>query len=52
MLNTLRTRSGSAVLWVALLTMVALAMPSQASPSVGPVDGQHDFDWEFGTWKT
>jgi hypothetical protein len=32
--------------------MVALAMPSQASSSVGPVDGQHDFDWEIGTWKT
>jgi hypothetical protein len=52
MLNTLRHRSSSAFLWVALLTMVALAMPSQASPSVGPVDGQHDFDWEIGTWKT
>jgi hypothetical protein len=32
--------------------MVALAIPSQASPSAGPVDGQHDFDWEIGTWKT
>lgn len=52
MLNTLRTRFSSALLWMALLTMVALAIPSQASPSAGPVDGQHDFDWEIGTWKT
>jgi hypothetical protein len=52
MLNTLRTRSSSAFLWLALLTMVALAIPSQAFPSVGPVDGQKHFDWEFGTWKT
>lgn len=52
MLNNLRTRFSSAFLWVALLTMVALAIPSQASPGAGPVDGQHDFDWETGTWKT
>jgi hypothetical protein len=52
MLNNLRTRFSSAFLWMALLTMVALAIPSQASPSAGPVDGQHDFDWETGTWKT
>lgn len=52
MLNTLRTRFSSALLWVALLTMVALTVPSQASPGAGPVDGQHDFDWETGTWKT
>jgi hypothetical protein len=37
---------------MALLTMVALAIPSQASPSAAPGDGQHDFDWEIGTWKT
>jgi hypothetical protein len=52
MLNTLRTRFGSAFLPVAWLTMVALATPSQASAAAGPVDGQHDFDWEIGTWKT
>lgn len=52
MLNTLRTRLSSALLWVALLTMVAPAIPSQASPSAAPGDGQHDFDWEIGTWKT
>jgi hypothetical protein len=52
MLNNLRTRFSSALLWVALLTMVALTVPSQASLGAGPVDGQHDFDWETGTWKT
>jgi hypothetical protein len=52
MLNNLRTRFSGAFLWMALLTMVALAIPSQASPNAGPVDGQHDFDWEIGTWKT
>lgn len=52
MLNTQRIRFSSALLWVALLTMVALTVPSQASPGAGPVDGQHDFDWETGTWKT
>jgi hypothetical protein len=52
MLNNLRTRFSGAFLWIALLTMVALAIPSQASPSASPGDGQHDFDWEIGTWKT
>jgi hypothetical protein len=52
MLNNLRTRFSSTFLWMALLTMVALAIPSQASPSAAPGDGQHDFDWEIGTWKT
>ena len=50
--NTLRIRSSKAFLRAALLTMVAFAAPSQASPDAAPVDGQRDFDWETGTWKT
>lgn len=50
--DTLRTRFGGAFLWVTLLTMVALAMPSQAAPGGDPGSAQHDFDWEVGAWKT
>ncbi|WP_454832543.1 hypothetical protein [Pseudoxanthomonas wuyuanensis] len=32
--------------------MSAPAMPAQAAASVASEDGQHDFDWEIGTWKT
>ena len=38
--------------------LAALAAPAQAQPAATPAgdravrDGQHDFDWEFGTWKT
>jgi hypothetical protein len=52
MQNTLRFRFGSALLVLAWLTMYALAMPAQAGSSATPSDGQHDFDWEIGTWKT
>lgn len=41
-----------ALLPMALLTMSVLATPSQATPSEASGDGQHDFDWEIGTWKT
>lgn len=52
MQNTLPIRFSSAFLLAALLTMPALAMPAQATSNVAPGDGQHDFDWEIGTWKT
>ena len=52
MQNTLRFRFRSALLMLAWLTMYALAMPAQAGSGPAPPDGQHDFDWELGTWKT
>lgn len=35
---------------VALLALCASA--ARAASTVVPGDGQHDFDWEIGTWKT
>ncbi|HEX6649166.1 MAG TPA: hypothetical protein VF075_06495 [Pyrinomonadaceae bacterium] len=38
-----------------LLTLLAcfiLVQPSQAFAQTNQRDGQHDFDWEIGTWKT
>jgi hypothetical protein len=52
MQNRLRTWISRALLPMALLTVSALAMPSQATSSGASGDGQHDFDWEIGTWKT
>lgn len=37
---------------VALLALNASAQPPRPASEVVPVDGQHDFDWEIGTWKT
>lgn len=49
MQNALRHwRHGACLL--ALLAMTASAQPPQAATAQR--DGQHDFDWEFGTWKT
>lgn len=49
MQNALRHwRHGACLL--ALLAMTAAAQPPQAATAQR--DGQHDFDWEFGTWKT
>jgi hypothetical protein len=37
----------------ALISMLLLASSlAQANPSLQPKDGQHDFDFEIGTWKT
>jgi hypothetical protein len=44
--------------WIILCVLVASALPagaSQAAPNPSTVvqrDGQHDFDWEFGSWTT
>ena len=35
---------------VVLLALLALTAP--ASAAAGPPDGQRDFDWEIGTWRT
>src|SRR3546814_18358249 len=42
-------------LGLALQSMPASAQPSPVEPTAEPRaerDGQHDFDWEIGTWKT
>ena len=54
-------RTGSCFLWCALVCLFAtLAAFSEASPPSGDAaaqhpsaarDGQHDFDWQLGTWK-
>src|SRR5438477_8562412 len=54
---TRRTLLAAAAIAPALGTRIAAAVPeegSQASPRVTPTkrDGQHDFDFEIGTWKT
>lgn len=52
MQNTVRSGFNRVLLLLALLAMHASALPSQAASKVVPGDGQHDFDWEIGTWKT
>lgn len=47
-------------LWVpllaALIPAMAISQATNTAPAAGgtaaPRDGQHDFDWEIGTWKT
>ena len=48
MQNATRAWLRRACLAIALLAMNASAQ----TPSVVPTDGQQDFDWEIGTWKT
>jgi hypothetical protein len=33
-------------------SLVIAALVSLAAPAAGPRDGQHDFDFEIGTWRT
>lgn len=47
-----RTRFSRTFHVVALLALCASAMPARAASAVVPGNGQHDFDWEIGTWKT
>lgn len=51
MQSTARTRWACITL-VTLLALNAPAQPQRSASNVVPVDGQHDFDWEIGTWKT
>jgi len=46
--------SGSVLLSLLLLGSAgeATASPGSASQAAPPRDGQHDFDWDIGTWKT
>jgi hypothetical protein len=43
--------AGIALALCALLEMMPAVSAEPASPAA-KTDGQHDFDWEFGTWKT
>lgn len=52
MQNSARTRLGGICLATALLAMSAPMQPLQAAAPAAPADGQRDFDWEIGTWKT
>lgn len=52
MQNPARTWLGGTCLAMGLLAMNAPAQPPQATPGAAPGDGQHDFDWEIGAWKT
>lgn len=51
MQNLLRHRLAGVCL-LALLTMTASAQVPQAPADAAPNGGEHDFDWEFGTWNT
>ena len=52
MQNPARSWLGGTCLAMALLAMNAPAQPPQANPGAVPGDGQQDFDWEIGAWKT
>jgi hypothetical protein len=46
--------SGCAIMILAAISTAAAAAgaPPAASTAESRADGQHDFDWEFGTWTT
>jgi hypothetical protein len=52
--RTRRRAAGRAPILAALALALALGpSPAPAAPAAGaPRDGQHDFDFEIGTWKT
>lgn len=52
MQNPVRNWLGGACLAMALLAMNAPAQPPRDTTGAPSSDGQHDFDWEIGTWKT
>lgn len=52
MQNPARSWLGGTCLAMALLAMNAPAQTPQVASAAAPGDGQHDFDWEIGTWKT
>jgi hypothetical protein len=45
-----RTRSGA--IWLALLAAVGVAAPAASQDHGALRDGQHDFDFDLGKWKT
>lgn len=52
MQNPVRNWLGGACLAMALLAMNVPAQPPRGTTGAPSADGQHDFDWEIGTWKT
>ena len=52
MQNRMRIRLSGACVALVLLALDASAQPSQPPSPATPSDGQKDFDWETGTWKT
>ena len=52
MQNLLRKNFIRALLLATFVLMQAAATPLRAESGAGPASGQHDFDWEIGTWKT
>lgn len=52
MQNPTRTWLGVGCLALALLALTASAQSPQAVSGVPRDDGQRDFDWEIGTWRT
>ena len=52
MQNATRAWLRRACLAIALLAMNAPAQPPPVDPPAATDNGQRDFDWEIGTWKT
>jgi hypothetical protein len=52
MKNLRGNRFAAVIHGMALAMSVAAAGASAAPPVAGPRDGQHDFDFEIGTWQT
>ncbi|MGX5731353.1 hypothetical protein ACWKWK_12545 [Pseudoxanthomonas beigongshangi] len=52
MQNSTHARLGGICLAAALLALSAPVQSSRAASPVASADGQKDFDWEIGTWKT
>ena len=52
MQNTMKSRLGRALLLVLLTAMHASATHAQSAAGAAAGNGQRDFDWEIGTWKT
>ena len=52
MQNSLRKRTAGLGLLGFVLSMSVAATSAQSTSPARPADGQHDFDWETGTWRT
>ncbi len=52
MQNSTHARLGGICLAAALLALSAPVQSSRVASPVASADGQKDFDWEIGTWKT
>src|SRR5690349_1939537 len=55
MRSTIAVRANALALCLALPALMASPRAASAESNANPAaaaPGQHDFDWEFGTWKT